>query len=109
MMKSDYANIRLRSILGRFLEHLRVWYFGNNGNPDVWLSSADWMERNLFRRIEIAFPVLNPAVKKRVIEEGLMDYLDVDAWELFPDGHYERHESEPPNSVQLKLLKRWCA
>ena len=50
-------NIRVRSILGRFLEHHRVWYFANDGDPDVWLSSADWMGRNLFKRIEVAFPV----------------------------------------------------
>ena len=49
-------NIRVRSILGRFLEHHRVWYFENDGAPDVWLASADWMGRNLFRRVEVAFP-----------------------------------------------------
>jgi polyphosphate kinase len=101
-------NISVRSILGRFLEHHRVWYFENNGNPDVWLSSADWMGRNLFRRIEIAFPVLNPDIRARVIEEGLMDYLDSDAWHLFSDGHYEKTVSHPPNTVQKKLLERWC-
>ena len=53
-------NIRVRSILGRFLEHRRVWYFENGGTSQVWLSSADWMGRNLFRRIEVAFPVLDP-------------------------------------------------
>ena len=53
-------NIRVRSILGRFLEHHRVWYFENGGAPDVWLASADWMGRNLFRRVEVAFPVQRP-------------------------------------------------
>ena len=56
-------NIRVRSILGRFLEHHRVWYFENDGANDVWLASADWMGRNLFRRIEVAFPVLDPALE----------------------------------------------
>ena len=56
-------NIRVRSILGRFLEHHRVWYFANDGDPDVWLSSADWMGRNLFKRIEVAFPVRDPALE----------------------------------------------
>ena len=55
-------NIRVRSILGRFLEHHRVWYFENGGEPDVWLASADWMGRNLFRRIEVAFPGARPGV-----------------------------------------------
>ena len=64
-------NIRVRSILGRFLEHHRVWYFENDGAPDVWLASADWMGRNLFRRVEVAFPVLDPVLRKRVVDEGL--------------------------------------
>ena len=57
-------NIRVRSILGRFLEHHRIWYFENDGKPQVWLSSADWMGRNLFRRIEVAFPVLDAGHRK---------------------------------------------
>jgi polyphosphate kinase len=66
-------NIRVRSILGRFVEHSRVFYFHNGGAEDVYLSSADWMDRNFFRRIEICFPVLEQRLKKRVIREGLMD------------------------------------
>ena len=57
-------NIRVRSILGRFLEHHRVWYFENGGTTEVWLASADWMGRNLFRRVEVAFPVLDPALQQ---------------------------------------------
>jgi len=81
-------NIRVRSILGRFLEHHRVWYFGNNGEPDVWLASADWMGRNLFRRVEVAFPVRDPVLRKRVVDEGLKVYLadNWDAWMLDADG-----------------------
>jgi len=78
----------VRSILGRFLEHHRVWYFENAGEPDVWLSSADWMGRNLWKRIEVAFPVRDAVLKKRVIDEGLLRYLgdNRDAWELQADG-----------------------
>ncbi len=83
-------NIRVRSIVGRFLEHTRVFYFHNDGAEDVYLSSADWMERNFFRRLEVCFPVLDAKLKKRVIDEGLKPYLDGDgqAWEMDPDGGY---------------------
>ena len=85
-------NIRVRSILGRFLEHHRVWYFDNDGNDDVYLASADWMGRNLFRRIEVAFPILDRELKARVVDEGLKPYLadNHDAWELASDGSYHR-------------------
>ena len=82
--------IRVRSILGRFLEHHRVWFFANAGTPDVWLASADWMGRNLFRRIEVAFPVRDAVLRKRVVEEALSACLadTRDAWELEPDGSW---------------------
>lgn len=85
-------NIRVRSIVGRFLEHHRVYYFFNDGAEDVYLSSADWMGRNLFRRIEIAFPVLSPKVKRRVIRESLRPFLvdNTQAWEMLSDGRYRR-------------------
>ena len=85
-------NIQVRSIVGRFLEHSRVFYFGNGGADDVYLASADWMDRNFFRRIELCFPVLDPALKRRVIREGLQPYLDdnAQAWVMNPDGGYER-------------------
>jgi len=84
-------NIRVRSIIGRFLEHTRVFCFHNDGAEDVYLASADWMDRNFFRRIELCFPVLDPALKQRVIREGLQPYLDdnCQAWEMRPDGSYE--------------------
>jgi polyphosphate kinase len=84
-------NIRVRSIVGRFLEHSRVFYFRSGGAEDVFLASADWMDRNFFRRIELCFPVLDPALKRRVIREGLQPYLDDNchAWEMRPDGGYE--------------------
>lgn len=85
-------NIRVRSIIGRFLEHHRVFYFYNDGEEDVYLSSADWMERNLHRRIEIAFPIKNSKLKRRVVREGLRTYLvdNVQAWEMLSDGRYRR-------------------
>ncbi|ODU40343.1 MAG: RNA degradosome polyphosphate kinase [Thiobacillus sp. SCN 63-374] len=85
-------NIRVRSIVGRFLEHTRIFYFRNDGDEQVYLSSADWMDRNFFRRIETGFPILNPKLKKRVITEGLKPYLrdNVQTWEMQPDGSYRR-------------------
>jgi polyphosphate kinase len=84
-------NIRVRSIVGRFLEHSRVYYFHANGEEHLFCSSADWMDRNFFRRVEIAFPILDPNLKKRLT--GDLDvYLgdNSHAWELQPDGHYIR-------------------
>jgi polyphosphate kinase len=83
-------NIRVRSVVGRFLEHTRVFYFFNGGSEDVYMSSADWMPRNLFRRVEVAFPVFDARLKKRVISEGLMSYLldNTQAWQMQSDGSY---------------------
>ena len=83
-------NIRVRSIVGRFLEHTRVFYFHNGGADEVYLASADWMPRNFFRRVEACFPVFDEKLKKRVIAEGLVPYLEdnVQAWEMDSDGAY---------------------
>ena len=110
-VKGVSDNIRVRSIVGRFLEHSRIWWFDNNGADDVYLSSADWMGRNLFRRIEVAFPVLDPALKGRVIDEGLKPYLgdSRDAWDLDADASYARAKPRPrtqPSSAQAELLER---
>lgn len=102
-------NIRVRSILGRFLEHHRIFHFHDGGDDLVYLSSADWMDRNFFRRIELAFPVLDPRLKRRVINEGLKPYL-VDnclAWLMDSDGVY--HLKQPrsnakPHASQQELL-----
>jgi polyphosphate kinase len=85
-------NIRVRSIVGRFLEHSRVFYFLNEGAENVYLASADWMDRNFFRRIELAFPVLDPELKLRVIKEGLQAYLEdtPQTWLENSEGEYER-------------------
>lgn len=104
------ANIRVRSIIGRFLEHSRIFLFRNDGANDVWLASADWMNRNLFRRVEVAFPVLDRHLKKRVIDEGLKPYLkdNLNAWELDADGVYQRKKPRPRQqafSAQEFLVK----
>jgi polyphosphate kinase len=100
-------NIRVRSILGRFLEHHRVWHFANGGADDVWLTSADWMGRNFFHRIEVAFPVLDAAHKARVIEEGLDVYLrdNRNAWILGADGEWRKADAgdAPPFCAQRHL------
>ena len=85
-------NIRVRSIIGRFLEHTRIFHFRHGGDPKVYLSSADWMDRNFFRRIELCFPVLNAKLRKRVIDEGLKPYLEdnTQAWDMQPDGSFKR-------------------
>jgi len=83
-------HIRVRSIVGRFLEHHRVFYFHARGQQLTYLSSADWMERNFFRRIEVCFPVLDPKLKRRVLKEGLQPYLadNTQAWTMDSDGGY---------------------
>ena len=88
-------NIRVRSIIGRFLEHTRIYYFCNAGAHDVYLGSADWMNRNLARRIEAGFPVLDKQLKKREINEGLRAYMkdNADAWELDAKGEYYRRRT----------------
>jgi polyphosphate kinase len=102
-------NIRVRSVIGRFLEHSRVFYFLNGGAEDVYLSSADWMDRNFFRRVETCFPVLDAKLKKRVIGEALKPYLEDNsqAWEMDADGRY--HQRSPrrgrPQAAQEILLE----
>ena len=102
-------NIRVRSIIGRFLEHTRIFYFHNDGADDVYLSSADWMDRNFFRRIEVCFPVLDAKLKKRVIDEGLKPYLEdnCQAWDMDRDGHYAlgAPRSGKPRAAQEALLE----
>ncbi len=110
-VKGVSENIRVRSILGRFLEHHRVWYFENAGTPDVWLTSADWMGRNMFRRIEVAFPVRDPELRRRVLDEGLREYLadTRDAWSLRSDGKWIRiapRGRARARSAQHELLAR---
>jgi len=97
--------ISVRSIVGRFLEHSRVYYFENAGERDIYCGSADWMDRNLFRRIEVAFPVTSPDLQSRVIED-LHLYLadDCQAWDLKSDGRYHRAGTAGHASAQARLL-----
>jgi len=101
-------NIRVRSVIGRFLEHSRIFYFLHGGEDDLYLSSADWMGRNFFGRIELCFPVLDRRIKERVTQEGLKPYLsdNSQAWEMDSDGNYQRRKSRGriPRSAQEQLL-----
>ena len=103
-------NIRVRSIIGRFLEHSRVYWFANNGEPEVFGASADWMERNLLRRVEVAFPILDPHLAERVVAECLDNYLadNTQAWQLDADGSYARllPGEAMPHSAQQHLLAK---
>jgi polyphosphate kinase len=105
-------NIRVRSIVGRFLEHSRAFYFENGGQPELYCASADWMERNFFRRVEVAFPVQRASHRQRILED-LTRYLDDNsqAWRLLPDGRYERVSpgNEPARSAQAELLGNYAA
>ncbi|OUD16336.1 polyphosphate kinase 1 [Thioflexithrix psekupsensis] len=103
-------NIHVRSIVGRFLEHTRSFYFHNDGKPEVYCSSADWMDRNLLKRVEVCFPIEDPASKERVIEQNLKLYLtdNVQAWVLDQEGNYTRAkpaEGETAISAQQTLLQ----
>ncbi len=102
-------NIRVRSIVGRFLEHSRIYWFGNDGSPELFCASADWLERNLLHRVETCFPILDPAPAARVFKEALQNYLDdnLNAWELDRHGTYTKivpAQGEAPHSAQALLL-----
>ncbi|KZE31692.1 polyphosphate kinase [Crenobacter luteus] len=104
-------NISVRSIVGRFLEHTRVFYFFNDKHEDVLIASADWMGRNLFRRIETCVPIVDAKIKRRLIKEGLKLYLEdnVNAWEMQPDGSYRRRASRArPRCAQDVLLAEYA-
>lgn len=107
-VKGLSENIRVRSVIGRLLEHHRIFYFWAEGEENVYLSSADWMERNFFRRIELCFPVRDPRLKKRVIAEGLRMYLadNQQAWEMDSNGTYHRKRQgrAKPRSAQNELM-----
>jgi polyphosphate kinase len=91
-VKGLSENIRVRSIIGRFLEHTRIFEFKGGGQTRVYLSSADWMDRNFFRRIELCFPLVDAKLRRRVVAEGLTPYLEdnVQAWDMQPDGTFKR-------------------
>ncbi|MGD8175166.1 polyphosphate kinase 1 [Marinimicrobium sp. ARAG 43.8] len=106
-------NIRVRSIIGRLLEHSRVFYFENSGTPELFCSSADWMIRNMFHRVETCFPIKHKKIRDRIMED-LQLYLEdnTHAWLLQSDGSYQKvqpAEGETPIDAQAILLERWAA
>jgi polyphosphate kinase len=103
--------IRVRSIVGRFLEHSRVYYFENDAHSEIFISSADWMDRNLLRRIEVATPILDIELARRVFNESLETYAvdNQQAYELQADGSYQRllpTAGEMPFGAQAALMAR---
>ena len=106
-------NIRVRSVVGRFLEHSRVFYFRCAGVQELLLSSADWMNRNMLRRIELAWPVTDAVIRQRIIDECLVAYLhdSMDAWDLQADGTYVRAgpSIENRHGAQQALMARYAA
>ena len=102
-IKGVSSNIRVRSIIGRFLEHTRVFQFDNGGDPIIYLSSADWMGRNFFNRVETCFPIEDPALKKRILKECRLYLADnSQAWELASDGRYRKAETPSGKRVSAQ-------
>ena len=101
-------NIQVRSIVGRFLEHERVYYFWHGGKEKIFCSSADWMERNFFKRVEVCFPIENKKLAKRLYAELCLYLADnAQSWLLNQDGHYEKIlplDNEPRICAQETLL-----
>jgi polyphosphate kinase len=105
-------NIRVRSIIGRFLEHSRVFYFRQGEEEDLYLSSADWMNRNMVRRVELAWPVTDAVQRQHIVDECLVAYLHdgVDAWEMQSDGSYilgKNDGTKPVYGAQAALMARY--
>ncbi len=102
------ANVVVRSVIGRFLEHSRIFYFRAANEEEVYLSSADWMNRNMLRRIELAWPVLDARLRQRVVDECLVPYLQdtADSWFMQPDGTYLQSAGDGALSAQAELAKR---
>jgi len=101
-------NILVYSVVGRFLEHMRVFSFGVGESRRIFLSSADWMDRNFFRRVEACFPVRDPALAKRVYREAITNYIsdNLQSWELMKDGRYRQRKTRgKPHSAQAALLE----
>jgi polyphosphate kinase len=110
-VKGVSENIHVRSIIGRFLEHSRIYYFHNNGDYDLYCASADWMDRNFFRRVETCFPIEDLRIKKKVLKDGLLNYLadNTQSWMLQSDGSYKRSSpgNSKPRSAQAMLLEHY--
>ncbi len=112
-IKDLSENITVHAIVDRFLEHTRIFYFYNDGHEDLYCSSADWMDRNLFHRVELCFPIEANHLKRRIIDEGLLLYLNdhCQSWTLQADGSYQRvkAQSEEVMSAQAKLISHYSA
>ena len=111
-VKGLSENIRVRSIIGRLLEHARVYYFYNNGAENLYIASADWMNRNFFSRVETCVPITSPELKQRVMREGLLLALqdNARAWQMLPDGSYQRvvrKDNEHIINMQEILLREY--
>jgi len=109
-VKGLSENIRVRSVLGRFLEHSRIFYFQNGGEAELYCASADWMERNLLRRVETCFPIEDTRLKRQILRQGLKTYLldNTHTWFLQRDGGYRRvvpRGRSQPVSAQAALLR----
>ena len=109
-VKGLSENITVRSVIGRFLEHTRIYYFHNDGDERLYCGSADWMDRNLFHRVEVAFPIEDKKLFKQIYEDGLLNYLkdNVQAWTLDGNGVWQQTEpaaGELPHIAQEYLLK----
>ena len=104
-VKGISENVRVTSVIGRFLEHTRVFYFENDGDPLVYISSADWMQRNFFDRVEACVPIEDGVLRGRLIDDLALYLDDTAAWELNPDGGYERRRcGNSPLIAQERLL-----
>ena len=111
-LKGVSEHIQVRSIIGRFLEHTRVFYFHNAADPRLYCASADWMQRNLFHRVEACFPIEEKRPRDQVIKLGLLNYLsdNAQAWLLQADGSYKRARpgKARPRAAQQVLLNHYC-
>ena len=109
-VKGLSENITVRSVIGRFLEHTRIYYFYNDCDERLYCGSADWMDRNLFHRVEVAFPIEDKKLSKQIYQDGLLSYLqdNKQAWILSGDGNWQRTKpaaDEAPHIAQEHLLK----
>ena len=109
-VKDLSENITVRSVIGRFLEHTRIYYFHNDGDERLYCGSADWMDRNLFHRVEVAFPIEDKKLSKQIYQDGLLNYLqdNMQAWTLSGEGVWQQTEpaaGELPHIAQDYLLK----
>ena len=111
-IKGVSENIKVRSIIGRFLEHTRIYYFLNDGDERIYCSSADWMPRNLFHRVEACFPIEEKRTRDQIKQYGIAPYLsdNMQSWLLQSDGNYKKIKTgnQKPRAAQNMLLEHYC-